>query len=359
VWTASQEAKPHLAGLALLLLAIAAATKFMERGRSAHALLAGTLVGAAAGMVLSMAVGWVVLLTMVVLMKTRSDGSRFTPLDKARTLGLSTIAAVVVFAISNPFVLVNALVRPELLGSNLGNTAAMYPASLAGALRGIEVLAAGTGWVILICGVLGVLVLLAKHLRQGPPPVESAPACGCAGPMAPLWLLLPVALLVLAGFVVFAFNKPAEYARFAMVVSTLLLVAAFAAVRALMRRADWAILLAVAVGGGSIGLSVFDRVQAAEQARVMVQRVEGSRESIARRPRVAIGTFFEPAPWSMPPFDLFERRIILLPTQGEKDPEDLAQVLIYPANLARDIGMRDPRERIDWKHGVRIVVTTW
>jgi hypothetical protein len=353
VWTAAQEAKPHLAGLALVLLATIAATQFLERGRLVWALVAGALVGAAAGMVLSMAVAWVMLLTMGVLLKDRSIVGRL------RIVGLATLTAGGVFAITNPFLLLNAVLRPELLSSNLGNTAAMYPASLAGVQRGAEILAVGSGWVVFCLGIGGLAVLVGRHLRDRREPAPDY-ACGCAGPAAPLWLLLPVAAVVFGSFVVFASNKPLEYARFGMLASTVLVIAGLAGVRALFhRRRDWAVLLTVLAAGGSVGLSVYDRVQASEARGVSLTRLEGTRDGLKSRPRAAIGTYFEPAPWSMPPFDLFDRRIILLPTHGPRMDDDFAPVIIYPANVSRDVGMRDDRERLDWKYGLPIVISMW
>lgn len=353
VWTAAQEAKPHLAGVALVLLATIAATRFVERGKLVWGLLAGALVGAAAGMVLSMAVAWGLLLTMGVLLKDRK------PIARARVVLLASLAAAVVFVVTNPFLLVNALFRPEVLSSNLGNTAAMYPASVTGALRGLEILGMGSGWVVFGLGAVGLVILGVRHMQDRRREASSEFACGCAGAMAPIWLLLPVAGAVLAAFLVFATQKPPEYARFGMLVSVILVIAGFAGIKALLRKLDQTLVVAALVCGGAIWLALNDRSIAAEMREVEAQRLEGTRRSLERRPRVVIGTYFEPAPWSMPPFDLFERRIVLLPTQGPAAMDEHSETIAFPANLARDLGIDDDRERLDWKHAALIVVTTW
>jgi hypothetical protein len=39
--------------------------------------------------------------------------------------------------------------------------------------------------------------------------------------------------------------------------------------------------------------------------------------------------------------------------------DEHSEAIAFPANLARDLGIDDDRERLDWKHAALIVVTTW
>ena len=67
----AHEAKPHLAGASLILLAVLAADHFVETKKSQWAWAAGGLCGAAAGMVLWAAAGWIILPVMAVLARRR------------------------------------------------------------------------------------------------------------------------------------------------------------------------------------------------------------------------------------------------------------------------------------------------
>ena len=111
----AHEAKPHLPGAVLVLLTIAAAAKYIELGKRRCAIIAGALAGAALGMILTGVVAFSVLAAMGVSRREK----------RISNLALAIVAAIVVYAITNPFVVFNAIARPQLLRSNLGNTAEM------------------------------------------------------------------------------------------------------------------------------------------------------------------------------------------------------------------------------------------
>src|SRR5208282_4565583 len=117
----AHEAKPHLAGGALLRAAVLAAANYVQGGKAKWMLLASVCCGLAVGMVLSAVVGLILIPTMAAL---RKQGAGVFIRDCI--LGV-LIAAVVYFA-ANPYVamhLANADQR-QVLRSNLGNSSAMY-----------------------------------------------------------------------------------------------------------------------------------------------------------------------------------------------------------------------------------------
>ena len=119
----AHEAKPHLPAAVLVLLAVIAATKYIDTGLKRYWVLAGVLVGAAAGMVLSAITG-IVILPIMAWLRRETWGQRFTIL-------LSTvIIAIDVYIVTNPYVLTHLLHDRTVLMSNLRNSQAMYQARL-------------------------------------------------------------------------------------------------------------------------------------------------------------------------------------------------------------------------------------
>src|SRR5688572_25024514 len=189
----AHEAKPHLPGAVLMLLAIIAATKFVETGHAKWWVLAGVLCGAAFGMVISSLIGFAILPTMTLL---RHDSRR-------RRVTITAGAALVggaVYAITNPYVPINYFTNYEVLQSNISNSTAMYGVGSPGrfVLDGFRLMAEGMTLQLLLAGLLGVAVLARRQSRD-------------AG-----WLLAVPALIVTAQFFMLAAGKPGEYARFAL-----------------------------------------------------------------------------------------------------------------------------------------------
>jgi hypothetical protein len=109
-----------------MLLAILAASRYVETGKRRWWVLCAIACGAATGMVFSSLVIFV-LLPMVLLlrpMETWRDRLRFA----AAFVGIGLL----VYAVSNPYVFINLVRNPAVLRSNLGTSTAMYHASAAG-----------------------------------------------------------------------------------------------------------------------------------------------------------------------------------------------------------------------------------
>jgi hypothetical protein len=91
----AHEAKPHLAGLSLMLLAIVAACRYVETGKTRRWAVAGALCGAAFGMVISSRIVFIILPVMTLL----------RPMRWVERISVSMMAIGVgflVYAITNP-----------------------------------------------------------------------------------------------------------------------------------------------------------------------------------------------------------------------------------------------------------------
>ena len=167
VFAMAHEAKPHLGGTALMLCAALACARMTRTTHKRDAIAAGVCIGAAAGMVLSAAVA-LLMLPVAVLLALAPWGKRFTLL----TLGFC--AAVCAYAVTNPYVIINALTHDPALASNFGNTRAMYqPGAFTDAIRdGAGHFVQALSWPVLIAA-LGAVVM-----RRSVCPSRACKTCG-------------------------------------------------------------------------------------------------------------------------------------------------------------------------------------
>jgi hypothetical protein len=337
VINAAHEAKPHMAGAVLILLTVVAATRYVETGRRNWWIAAGGLAGASLGMVLSGLWAFAVLPAMVLL---RPAPWR----DRARTLVLATLCGVAVYVLTNPYVPYNALFRRARLTSNLGNSTAMYAVhgSSNAVVNAAKLIAEGASIVIAIVGLIGLCIAVLRWVRR---PDDDA----SRGTSVPAWLLAAVAVIVLIQFVLLAGGKPGEYGRFALVPDIALAIAAVMAVagaRAEVGPILRTILLAVlSLATVPYGLeyvyafrrdtrSITSRIRAAEELKTMFG---------------AIGLYDEPAPYLMPPVNLFDRNLILLPRGIKTDPAEV------PVNFT----LRPVDRPEEWADGPVLLPSRW
>ena len=283
VVNAAHEAKPHLAGTALTLAAVWAAARYVRTGRGWAT--AGVLAGAAAGMILTGVAAWAVLPVMVLLRAER----------RSSRLVLSLAAAATVFAVTNPYLPINALFHRERLASNVGNYGNFYgpslsPASVANAAR---LVVAGTSGAPALLAVVGA-AMLARRRGTG-------------------WLLAAPAVVVAGQFVLLAAGKPAEYARFALTPDVAIGVLAAAAVAGLplrpreARLAGGLLVAATALVGMRYDLNFL------ADSRPTSTRREAARTLAAVAPGGTLAVTADPAPYGLPPVNLFTWRLVLLP----------------------------------------------
>lgn len=319
VVTMAHEAKPHLPGAALTLLACIAATKFVETRRSRWWVITGVLCGAAFGMVLSALWAFVVVPVMVLLTPD------LRPTRRLSVVVLCTLVGILTYAATNPYVLINAITHPEVLRSNVGNSSAMYAVGrwTEGATHaGVLLMEAAGPGVTLGAGVVGLIALGRSRWRGLKSWLKSDHAVGL--------LLFCVCACVMTQFIALAAGKPGEYARFAIVPSAGLVVSVMVGIRRFARspRAWLASLSLVTVptlGSGMFYLTGFIVTGTpVDTRRFPLVALEAHRATARAEGRaLVVGLLAEPAPYNTPPLNLFEDRIVLLPSTGTSQDVDV------------------------------------
>ncbi|MGD0389060.1 MAG: hypothetical protein ABSC42_08910, partial [Tepidisphaeraceae bacterium] len=297
----AHEAKPHLAGTALMLLAVLAAGKYVQTGRWKWIIWTAVACGASAGMVLWGIAALAILPAMSVMRRDRAG--RFAAVCIVGLL----ISAAIYFA-ANPYVAIHLAGDRAVLQSNFANTRAMYPGGGSGSrfVHAAVLVAAGMSWPLAILSALSAVVLV---LRRS----ESIQRIG--------WLLAAPAAIVLIDFALFAANKPGEYARFAVFADTALMLAAFFALARFngpssLRAVAGVILVVLAAVHGAAYEHGFLRDSSSDDSRMRAAaEIDGRLTAASQNPILYVQS--EPAPYCLPPVNLFRWRIILLPRGGE------------------------------------------
>jgi len=326
VINAAHEAKPHLAGAVLMLLAVLAAVRFAETGWRRSWLAASILCGAAIGMVPSALAVILVLPGMVLLRRGRAPAAATTlaasdPAANPGQAGLpsllsSSAAAVLValltFGVANPYVLINLVRGRAVLGSNLENSAAFYHPdwSGGGVANAAALIVLGMSALLGVAGAGGAVALGLRAIRMR----RSLDAPEIRRRNTGLLLALPAAAAA-AQFVLFARAQPADYARFALPLDIFLAIEAAVAIGTFIRhdvpRAACLAVLVLSTGlAGAAYLRAFIRDSREQTSRLIA--------AAAIRDRLGLGSHVlatreEPAPWSLPPVDLFRWKLVLPP----------------------------------------------
>ncbi len=305
------EAKPHLPSVCMQVWAALAALRYCDTGRMRDALRMGLFSGAAAGLVLNGAAAWL-LWPAVWLVRRRAGGAA------ARPLLASGLASLCVYALTNPYVLYNAVANRAALSSNLGNSTAMYRVGEfdAGAARVGSLLVESVGAGVPLLAVIAA-ALLARRFG-GRLLVAALPGIGIA--------LLAVSI---------GAGKPAEFARFLLLPAVLACVGAGASLGRLAVRSRWlagvAFVAAVGLQSGYSYVRAFaaDAGGLDESRRLAAQWMER-----ALGPGDAIALTQEPAPYSVPPVNFTHRRAVLLPPSPPADfePCELPPWLVLTAD---------------------------
>jgi hypothetical protein len=317
----AHEAKPHLAGLSLMLLAILAASRYVETGSRRWWVAAGALCGAALAMVISSLIIFIILPLMTLL---RPMPWR----QRVRVLVLASFVGGVVYLMTNPYVAINLVTNPAVLRSNLGASTSMYEATAgSGIVNAYKLIVAGTmPFFPFIGGLFFLQLLIGWHL-------DGTRITGL--PRYVLWLLAAPAAIVLVQFVALAAGKPAEYGRFALLPNTVLYLGAeamgwFSYRRQVVRYATIGIIPIAFLMGAFLYLAHF-RADAKFPSTRIAEAVRLKKMANGGARRLAIVA--EPAPYCLPPVDLWRWEINLLPrhTPPVEAARDIdADVLIRP-----------------------------
>jgi hypothetical protein len=353
----AHEAKPHLPGAVLLLLAVLSASKYAKNKKVQWMILTAILSGAAAGMVLWAAVGLVLIPIAAVA------AARYRPGGTMVHCAFGLFLAVAVYVATNPYVAIHLQNTQQraLLKSNLGNTGAMYSAgSLAGgAQNAMRLLALGTSWPMALVGVCGIIFCLAglKRIEINPEAAVESSKPQVSTELNSIsaidWMLAIPAVIIFIEFLVFAAGKPGEYARFAIFPDITLMIAAMAGVgrilsRPLPRAIAGAILVLATATYGFAYERGFLKDASPENSRMqMAQRLQMLRSAFPDDARPVLGVESEPAPYCLPPADLAQWKIVLLPRDSKVDlGTDAPDVVVKPND---DLQVFDPRATpISW-----------
>ncbi|MCC6239043.1 MAG: hypothetical protein IT448_01905 [Phycisphaerales bacterium] len=305
----AHEAKPHLAGAVLGLLAILLAARYLDQPGRWRAILTGAAVGAAGGMVLT---GLVAVLVLPVMLwrVDRHATSRW------RDLLLALVVSSAVFFATNPYLILGLLRPGTAVSSNFANHFTFYNLHhWSGSLIDAAGFTADAiTWPILTAGLIATTLFIARSIQRKRNETtvliddDQRRGRNCA------WLLMISAAGVFLPFVLFAKDRPTEFARFAALGHIALLLAAIGLIAQLRQPATRALVWVALIGWvGISGLGYLKAFQDDAQQR-------GSRQMGAEILQILHASGYrtlyvqaEPAPYCLPPVDLSSWQIILLP----------------------------------------------
>jgi hypothetical protein len=336
VVTGAHEAKPHLAGTSLMLWAVLAGAKYAESGRRPTAATAALLCGAAVAMVPSALPALMVIPGMVLfrfLLRTAGKSQR-----RIGSVGAHSIAGVagllvlsgIVYCATNPYVPINLIRDRAVLRSNFGNSSDFYHASATGFPRAMLLTGLGMSFLLTVVGGIGAVALAIRAGRA--PLTDPAEVRRRTTGMLLAAVALPVGLI----FVLFAAGQPADYARFALPFDAFLAIEAIVAVETFVRHPRWraacftALVLTTALMGVQY-VAGFARDSGSKTSRTIAA---AQLAGMLGDGNSTLASQEEPAPWSLPPVDLFRWRIVLPPRSWpEGRPFPGAVVSVAPADF--------------------------
>ena len=315
----AHEAKPHLPAAVLMLWAVLAAMRYVESGARRWWIATSILCGAAFGMVLS---AWPVFVVIPVMMLMRKRSWR-DALDE--TVAGGAIGGAV-YLLTNPYIAINVFVNREVLRSNFGNSLAMYEITRLGEglVNAAVFVGEGASWLLALTGACGALILGGRWLAGRDSVLEEAPEKRRRQP-AHGWLLAAPGLLILVQFVLPAAGKPGEYGRFAVFPDVALGITAVTACSLIrswhtVRRVSLIVLVAAVFPFGGGYLVGFVRATGSGDARTVTADVL---DDLSREGKRSLAVWAEPAPYIMPPANLFEWNVLLLPRDYTVNLDDV------------------------------------
>lgn len=312
----AHEAKPHLPGMVLVLLAVLAAARYAETGKLNYGIATGVISGAAVGMVLSTLPVFAILPVMVLLRRDEAWGGRI------RLLVFAGLIGVAIYGVTNPYVIYHlAGGNPEPFESNMANNASFYAVGrpLDGIINVGRLMVEGASPVVFSFGVMATMILLARAVQNRELIIEEEVRRRAHG----LLLAVPAVLTAVQASLVAA-GKPGEFGRFLLLTDVFLLVEAFVLLGTYLKPPVQiaAVLVGVAATAwfGWPYLQGFLRDRNHETSRLLAAReIEAFRKAGAQRVLITA----EPAPYAIPPLNLFDWQVILVPDKAH--PERYAE----------------------------------
>jgi hypothetical protein len=269
-------------------------------------------------MVLSSLLAFAILPVMVML-RSQPASRRVALLVESAALGAA------IYMLFNPFVVINLLTNRAVLRSNLGNSTAMYQVSAGGFANALRLIVMSASPAVVVAMAVGALFLSSRIARMNR---------GGGGRVCAAHLLLAApAMLVTIQFLLLATGKPPEYARFALLIDVFLLVTAVAAIGQL-RSTRSKHILAMAVLAFTLPFALPYVGAFVRDALSRPSRIAAATMLLKMNDpyRATIAVPAEPAPYCMPPVDLFSSRLVL-PPAGVLATADFT-VLLNPSTRA-------------------------
>lgn len=318
--TAALEAKPHMPATALLIWSAWTLCEYERTGRRRLALLGGALAGLAAACVLTGFAGLLPLLALMPFARPPQPGTLAARRLYKSDLFLGIGIALILFAVLNPYLILNVLMGNAAPSSNLLNSISMYRHQLshvgAGLLRTFALQHEAAGWLLPAVGLVGLASIVLMKLRPA-----SAVLAAAAG------------MLILSGLL--AAGKPAEFARFLLLPTVAISLGAAVGLGLLWRLQPWiagSSLLLILLTTGTIRYvcSFWTDMRGEHESRRSAAQwlVANFAESDS------LAVLQEPAPYSVPPVDFHRRSVALLPRQepASLDPDGLPDWLVFTAD---------------------------
>jgi len=362
VVNAAHEAKPHLAGVVLILLAILFADGYGRTARRRWGITAAVLCGAAMGVVLS---AWPIIFILPVVAWWGGGDKRRKVILSLFFVGLAGL----VYFLTNPYVLINLVVNRPLLWSNLANTRRMFSVGPLGLSlqNAMGLIVEGASFLLVVIAAAGIVSGLLRLIycfsvgenaigEEGQSVAENTLRFRMRQSLLTnyrmLVLLAIPALIVLVQFVVFAAGQEASYGRFALLVDVSLAIVAVLTVHVRVQRWGWRVvtfllLVLFTAGAGFDYLAGFIEDASGETSRleaaVKLKELENNYDSMA--------LWREPAPYSLPAVNLFDWELKLLPRNYRIDAAH------QPADVLVQYGDDEQRDDVLQYPGYRLVPT--
>lgn len=337
----AHEGKPHLPGAVLMLLSIYFAVRFVEDAggvadresaqirRRAFWLMC-LCCGAAVGMVLSSAPILVLIPLAILVAGHRSKGE---PSHALRNVSLGGCAALGVYVLTNPYVVINLVSNRDVLRSNFGNSLAMYEISRAGEglVRVLELTREGATLPIVLFGVIALVSgLIGPARRRGS-----------------FWLLFVPALVFFAQFVLLGAGKPAEFGRFGVFTNTALAIGT--ALLFGWRRAGGLVgtlFLCIVLLGTAFGAELYVRAFIADSRSDTSRNQASAKLQGLATSETSVYVPVEPAPYCCPPMNFAKTQLFLSP-ESELPKIKSPYLLLYIDDRLQRASISWANKRID------------
>jgi hypothetical protein len=327
VVNSAHEAKPHLAGTVLTIAAVGAGLKYLQTGRRRWCFAAGAIAGAATGMVLTGYAAFAVPVVAGLIGGRRAGGPgpsaypRTALRGTGRRIGLAGGAVgvgVFVFVLTNPYLLANLVFHRGVVGSNVGNYGNFYrPGLSVGALinAGRLVLEGASIGPVVMAGIAIIFWTLRRRFPAG------------------TLVLVAPAVVTVVQFTLLAADKPAEYARFAETADVVIAILAAGLIARLRLTERERTLAGATLVAATLWFGIRYDINFIANDRPGSNRIVAA-ELLRQMGNPPVAVRADPAPYFLPPVNLFDAPIVLLPPGGSPTPE---QVLVRPADYAAGV----------------------